>query len=467
MSKSAKAHLFRQIPQVEQILNSPSVADLINKTSRTLVVSEVNKLLDYIRDRILRDKLGNDEMTSIVNSIEDTLQRHVYQRLSPALRLVVNATGVIIHTNLGRALLSEKATQALMDAARNYTTLEFDLARGERSSRDKQISKLLSQLLGGEAATVVNNNAAAVFLILNTLAFQKEVIVSRGELIEIGGSFRIPEIMARSGSILREVGTTNKTKISDYEAAINEHTALILKVHPSNYRIIGFTERPEAAELVNLGGRFGIPVVEDLGSGCLLDLSPYGITDEPVVQKSLHDGVDLACFSGDKLLGGPQCGIIVGKEGLIRQIRSNPLMRVLRVDKLTYSALEATLLAYLKEKAIEEIPVLTMIATTKQQIADRAEKFCERLRDAVSEGVHIKTIDGFSVVGGGSCPEVQLPTQLISITSAHLSANQIEKAFRTANTPIITRLEKDQVLIDLRTVLPEQEAIILSACAQF
>ncbi len=457
--------LYRQLPSVEELLNRETAVRLAAQTSRAFVAAETARVLASIRAMISR---GEDERAVVeaIDKIDQLLERQVVADLRPSLAPVINATGVIIHTNLGRALLSESAVRAVVAAARSYTNLEYDVAAGKRSRRDLHAARLLAELLGCEAATVVNNNAAAVFLILNTLAAGREVIVSRGELVEIGGSFRIPEIMRRSGALLREIGTTNKTKLSDYQSAISDNTALVLRVHPSNYRIIGFTERPALEELAALARRARVPLVEDLGSGLLTELSDCGVRDEPKARESLAAGADLVCFSGDKLLGGPQAGIIAGREELIRPIRSNPLMRVLRVDKLTYAALEATLISYKKGKEREEIPVINMIAARRDDIERRARKLARRLRPRLRAELELKLLAGFSVVGGGSCPEVQLPTMLLALADRQVSPNSLEEKLRLGEPPVIARVEKDQVLVDLRTVLPEQEPALVEAMAR-
>jgi L-seryl-tRNA(Ser) seleniumtransferase len=340
------------------------------------------------------------------------------------------------------------------------------LKAGTRSNRDQLVESILREVLGCEAATVVNNNAAAVFLILDTLAMGKEVVVSRGELIEIGGSFRIPDIMTHSRARLREVGTTNKTRVRDYEAAIGPDTALILRVHPSNYRIRGFTEKPSLAELVDLAHRYKLPLVEDIGSGCLIDLRPYGIVDEPRAQESLAAGVDLVCFSGDKLMGGPQAGIIAGARRWVDPIRTNPLMRTFRVEKLIYGALAATLTSYRTGQAEKEIPVLHMLSMSRRELARRNSRFLRKLRSWLSDGSRATLMEGSSVVGGGSCPDCSLETVLIALESDRRSANDIERHLRSQSPPIIVRLEHDQALVDLRTVFPSQEKILLRGLAE-
>ena len=395
-------------------------------------------------------------------AIESRIIKHVELLLAPSLAHVINATGVILHTNLGRAPLPAAAAAAIASTATHYSNLEYDVERGERGKRDVHTARLLAQLVGAEAAIVVNNNAAAVFLALNTLAKNAEVIVSRGELIEIGDGFRIPDIMSESGAILREVGTTNRTRIRDYERAFNERTRLLLRVHPSNFRITGFTERPTLDEIAALGRRLHVPVYEDLGSGCLADLSASGI-NEPVARASSDAGVDVVSFSGDKLLGGPQAGIIAGKREFIERIRRNPLFRALRVDKLTIAALEVTLNAYLRG-ALDEIPALRMIRAKADEIAQRAEALTAKLRLAQAS-VTIETRPGFSVIGGGSTPDQQLPTHLISIASPHFSPATLETRLRkpASGPSVIARIEDDHVILDLRTVFPDEEPALTAA----
>jgi L-seryl-tRNA(Ser) seleniumtransferase len=459
MNTADQQNLFRLIPAVDQLLLRSAVASWIECTSREFVVLEIQKILENIRT-LIRAGTGSAPDVS-PEHVESVLVEALQKRLRPNLRTVINATGVILHTNLGRAPLSTAAQESLSAFSANYTNLEYEIFTGQRWHRDKLIESLLQEVLGCDAATVVNNNAAAVFLILNTLAAGKEVVVSRGELVEIGGSFRIPDILARSGAILREVGTTNKTRVQDYKDAIGPDTALLLRVHPSNYRMLGFTEKPDLAAMVELARDFRIPLVEDIGSGCLVDLRSHGIADEPLVQESIRAGVDLICFSCDKLLGGPQAGIIAGARKLVDPIRRNPLMRTYRVEKLIYGALEATLGSYRFGRAASEIPVVRMIAMTKEALRARARSFSRRLKAVLPEGVRVQLMDGHSVVGGGSCPECRLPTTLIALGAASLSPNTIESRLRSQDPPIIVRLEEDRLLVDLRTVFPSQERVLI------
>lgn len=448
---------LRLLPAVDQMLQRPCAARWTGITSRSFVVSEIQKLLQETREAMRAEPDKTVDLAQLDRALEERLA----ESLHPPLRAVVNATGVILHTNLGRAPLSVAARESLAAVSGQYTNLEYDLQSGERSQRDMLLEPVLREILGCESALVVNNNAAAVFLILNTFAAGREVVVSRGELVEIGGSFRIPEILARSGAVLREVGTTNKTRLSDYEAAIGPATAVLLRVHPSNYRIRGFTQRPDLDELAALARTRGLTLVEDIGSGCLADLGNLVAHDEPVAGASLKAGADLICFSGDKLLGGPQAGIIAGAGRLVAAVRQNPLMRICRVDKLTYGALQATLQSYRTGRAAEEIPVVRMISATAEEIRGRARRFARRLKARADAGVTVSVRQGESVVGGGALPDAGLPTFLVSIESARVTAGAIEARLRRQDPPIVVRLEEDRALIDLRTVFPDQEKVLL------
>jgi L-seryl-tRNA(Ser) seleniumtransferase len=374
------------------------------------------------------------------------------------LREVINATGVVIHTNLGRAPLSTDAIRAIQNAA-GYCTLEYDLATGRRGKRGESVENLLIEITGAEAAIVVNNCAAAAFVVLTVFAKGGDAIVSRGELVEIGGDFRIPDVLAQSGATLKEVGTTNRTKLTDYENAIGENTKVVMRVHPSNYKIVGFTDKPSLADLAELSHRKGVLLYEDAGSGALLDLGKFGLRDEPLISRSISDGADIVTFSGDKLLGGSQAGIIVGRRGLIEQIRKHPLYRALRVDKLIYAALEATLESYLREDAETSIPVLRMLSLQKKELEIRMRSFAERLRDSIgkTDASMIEIIPGESVVGGGSAPAVRPETMLLAIDHPTISCDDLEMKLRSAETPVITRIENGKVLIDLRTVQEGEE----------
>ncbi|HLG16891.1 MAG TPA: L-seryl-tRNA(Sec) selenium transferase [Blastocatellia bacterium] len=469
--------LLRSLPSIERLLAGPIAERLSATLSRDRVRDLLRDVTEELRDEIVSrawpageslSTAGDGQPTiDMISEIERRLEARASKLARPSLRRVINATGVIIHTNLGRAPLSRAAVEAVADAASHYSNLEYDIERGERGKREVHCEQLLSRLVSSEAAVVANNNAAAVLLVLNTLAEGGEVIVSRGELIEIGGSFRIPDVMEKSGAKLREVGTTNRTRISDYERAINEQTRLILRVHPSNYRIIGFTQRPSVEEIADLGRRSGVPTFEDLGSGCLIDLTSYGVKDEPVVSASLRAGISVVSFSGDKMLGGPQAGVIAGSRAIVDRVRSNPLMRALRVDKMTCAALEATLRLYEHGVAASEVPVIQAMAATRDQIAERAVSLAQRITAESGGRVQAKLEEGESVIGGGSAPEVKLPTVLIAIESREASAASIEGMLRNNATPIIARTERDRVLIDLRTVEADEEALILYVLGSF
>jgi L-seryl-tRNA(Ser) seleniumtransferase len=402
----------------------------------------------------------------VAERIESIAVAALGDQFTPSLRAVINATGVIVHTNLGRAPLGNRALARVVAVAGGYSTLEYDLAGGTRGRRDVHAEGAICRLTGAEAAVVVNNNAAAALLILAALAAAREVIVSRGELVEIGGGFRIPDVMKQSGATLREVGTTNRTRASDYAAAIGDRTALILRVHPSNFRIEGFTARPSLPELVDLGRRFHVPVAEDLGSGFLRlanadDGAPTRAValDEPAVEDSVAAGVDICCFSGDKLFGGPQSGIVLGRRELVERIRRHPLMRALRVDKMTYAALEATLLEYEAGRSAETVPVRRMLAVTSEAIRRRAEQIVESL--APVSGWRIALGPSTSAVGGGSAPGVELPTWVVTLERDDGGADRIAAMLRQLTPPLVARIENDRVLLDLRTVPPEQDAILL------
>ena len=447
--------LLKSLPAVDSLLRLPEVIRL--KTPRSVIKEAIRRVLDEARAEIRRGgrpDLGLKILTGRIIQTAEGLER-------PSLRRVVNATGVVVHTNLGRSLLAKEALAAAFDFSRSYTNLEFDLAQGRRGSRYSHVAGLLKELTGAEEAVVVNNNAAAVLLALNTLALRREVVVSRGQLVEIGGSFRIPEVMARSGAILREVGATNKTHLSDYEAAVGEDTAALLKVHQSNFAMVGFQQVVPLAEMAELAHSRGLVVMEDLGSGCLVDLSAYGLDKEPTVAESLAQGADLVTFSGDKMLGGPQAGLILGRAELIEKIKKNPLNRAVRIDKLTLAALEATLRLYRDEpKAVKAIPTLRMLTIHPKALKSRAERLRRRL--AAVGGARLKTVivAGYSQVGGGALPLQRLRTSLVGLSVKGFSAAKLEKAFRSQPVPVIGRIEQDRFLIDPRTLLPEDPQVI-------
>ena len=460
---------------------------LIEREGHSAVTESVRVVLSRLRQEITDHELDEKSLNLALGGLSAAVERQLCQSLSYSLQPVINATGVILHTNLGRAPLAATAFDHIRATASTYSNLEFDLAMGERGKRDVHVDRLFRKLLsessegtatGDSAATpassrpistiVVNNNAAAVLLALNSLAEGGEVIVSRGELVEIGGSFRIPDVMSKSNAILREVGTTNRTRIDDYDRAINDRTRLLLRVHRSNFEITGFTEQPSLDELVELARRRNVPLVEDLGSGALINLRSVGVNGEPGVLDSLRAGVDVVSYSGDKLLGGPQAGLISGRADLVARMRSNSLFRALRVDKLVYAALEATLLAYVKHDH-DAIPVLRMMRFSKDEIARRTEGVVSHAASSLGKPAALKfeLIDGESVIGGGAAPSAVLPTRLIAVTHDKLSADEITARLRASAPPIIARVEDGRVLLDLRTVFPEQDASLSAALASF
>ena len=445
---------------MDELLLRPGLAAFSRTLDRNYAVEAVREVLALVRREIVSGE-ATDEAAIAPEAIEQRIRAAVESELAPSLRPVINATGVILHTNLGRAPLSAAVTGEFERSATQYSNLEYDLAVGARGKRDVHLSRLIRRLTDAEAAIVVNNCAAAVLVTLAALARGGEVIVSRGELIEIGDGFRIPEIMEQSGAVLREVGTTNRTRIADYENAINENSRLLLRVHPSNFTVSGFTEKPEVAELIALGSRRGLPVIEDLGSGCLVDLRAAGI-HEPTARESVAAGFSLVLFSGDKLLGGPQAGIIAGKKELVAKVRRHPLFRALRVDKLAIAALEATLRAYLRA-AWDEIPSQRMLRASLEEISRRASRFAETVGPRIREyDARIETAEGHSLVGGGSTPAQSLPTVLLRIASSRHSASQLEARLRTSHSgiPVIARIEEDWLILDLRTVFPGQGAAL-------
>jgi L-seryl-tRNA(Ser) seleniumtransferase len=457
--ESAAGSLLRQIPAVDELLNLQSLRELEGRVGHRLVVEVTRKVLQSLRERISRGSLASVSM----EWLEGEILREAEATTELSLQSVINATGVILHTNLGRAPLAPEALAHLVQAAAGYSNLEYDLERGERGQRDVHTDRLFGRLLGAERALVVNNNAAAIFLALNTLAEGAEVIVSRGELIEIGGSFRIPEVCVKSGAILREVGTTNRTRAADYAAAINEHTRVLLRVHPSNFRVVGFTERPSLDDLAELARKHKLILMEDLGSGCLVDLTSCGVRDELPASLSLQAGADVVTFSGDKLLGGPQAGILVGKREPLERIRKNPLFRALRVDKLTIAALESTVSLYLQGK-LDSIPALRMMRLSKEEIAVRAERLAARV--SAHPGFTAVLRDGESVIGGGSTPGQSLATALVAVRHSSLSAAKLEETLRRQKPAIVGRVEQDEFIVDLRTVGEGEEDKIAQAFEQ-
>ncbi len=459
-TQSTQDSILQRLPSIDGILQHPRVQALIGEYSRPLVLEEARSLVEELRSQALSDSLDEADLARAAAQIPERLRERISSRLSPALRKVINAYGVILHTNVGRAPISPAAARAMGELASSYSNLEFNLDSGKRGHRDLNFEARATRLLGCEAATVANNNAAALFLILNTLARGRNVLVSRGELIEIGGSFRLPSIMEASGAALREVGTTNKTRLPDYEQAIDEETALILRVHPSNYKITGFTLKPRLDEMADLARRSDIPLVEDVGSGYLFSTGHPALSQEPTVQEAVQAGIDLICFSGDKLLGGPQGGIIVGRSDLLGRIRKNPLMRACRVDKVTYAALEHVLIEYEQGRWQETLPVYRMLRATAEEIGSRASRIADQLARC---GFQAEVVDGESLIGGGSAPEERLPTRLLSVQPSDLSAAQAERRLRRHDPPLLVRIEKDRLLLDLRTVFPDDDELIVQA----
>ena len=461
--EDAHRRLLRQLPSVDEMLVHYYHLHQTPKIPRTVLIKAIRLTLENTRQHLL--KLQVDELPASLDRAELITKIHEQIGSSQRAHLIplINATGVIIHTNLGRSPLAEAAMEQIFKVAAHYSNLEYSLAAGKRGSRHDHLEYLITELTGAEAALVVNNNAGAVFLTLNTIAHGREVIVSRGQLVEIGGSFRMPDVMRASGAILKEIGATNKTHLFDYENAISSETAMLLKVHTSNYRIMGFTKEVSLAEMVPLGKKYHVPVVEDLGSGCFLDLSRYGLEKEPTVTEALQTGADLVLFSGDKLLGGPQAGLAIGDKVWIEKLKRNPLTRALRPDKLTLAGLEATLRLYRDEQeAIQAIPTLRMITQPLASVKRRAQNLTRRLRRGIPPDNTIAIVPSVARVGGGSLPQTELPSCAISITSPNWPPHQLDEALRAANPPVIARLEHQMLLLDARTILPEDESMVIT-----
>jgi len=465
MENQAKKNILRSIPAVDEVLNQPSIQELIVVFSRKLVLTIIRDELENLRKKILAQEAVSslNQETNLKILVEQIAQKAKSNNLLH-LRKVINATGIIIHTNLGRAPLLRRAVENIGGVAEGYCNLEYELEKGERGSRYMHVEKILKELSGSESALVVNNNAAAVLVVLNTLAKGHETIVSRGELIEIGGSFRLPDIMRQSGCALKEVGTTNKTKLSDYEQAISQETRLFLTAHTSNYRILGFTEQVPLKDLVGLGRTFNIPVMKDLGSGNFVDLTPYGLEDEPTVMETISSGVDVVTFSGDKLLGGPQAGIIVGKQRYLDAIKQNPLLRALRVDKFTLAALEVTLREYFDpEKAVKSIPVLEMLTVTQEELKKKAKTLFRQITRKTKDAYEMSVEKDFSQAGGGSLPLQTLPTWVVTLIPRSFSVAELDKRLRKHHPPIVARINQERLLIDVRTVFAHEMPIISEA----
>ncbi|WP_298438789.1 L-seryl-tRNA(Sec) selenium transferase [Geobacter sp.] len=444
--------LLKRIPKVDKVLEWPGVRELLARHPRPTVLAGVRDVLEALRAAVRAETLDEGELDEA--AVTARIERELARLTAPSLRRVVNGTGVVIHTNLGRSPLAAQVRPHLDEIAFGYSNLEFDLEEGARGSRYAHVENLLRELTGAEAALVVNNNAAAVLLALSALATGKEVVVSRGELVEIGGSFRIPDVMRQGGAILREVGTTNRTHPRDYREAITSETGLLLKVHSSNFAVVGFTAEVSSQELVAIGRESGVPVMADAGSGSLLDLSRFGICGEPTVQEFVAAGVDIITFSGDKLLGGPQAGIIVGRAACVAPLRRHPLLRALRIDKLTLAALEATLRLYRDERlARAEIPTLRMLTASAAELRARGRTILRRLRRALPPQIRLALVDGISQVGGGAYPLLELPTTLVAVEAGGLSPQELEERLRRAPVPVVGRIHRGRFLLDCRTLL--------------
>jgi L-seryl-tRNA(Ser) seleniumtransferase len=458
--------LFRHLPSVGQILEALGGDGDIAALPRPLVKDLVNEFLDLCREEI-RQNVIVDEAALSLDALVPRLKAYVLSRSRPHFRRVLNATGVIVHTNLGRSLLAKPAIDAVAEACGHYSNCEFDLATGKRGSRYSHVEKILCDITGAEAALVVNNNAAAVFIMLETLARGREVIVSRGQLVEIGGSFRIPDVMSKSGAVLREVGATNRTHRHDYEHAIGDETGALMRVHTSNFRVVGFTKEVSLPELRELGDRYGLPVIEDLGSGTLYSLAGEGLLGEPTVQQVVAQGADVVSFSGDKVLGGPQAGIIVGRREYVDRIKKNPINRAMRIDKMTLAALEATLRLYLDmDTARREIPTLRMITASQESLRSKARRLADALRAELGEAVEVTLRKGFSRVGGGAFPEYDLPGTMVAVRVSGISADELRDALLDTDPPLVARIEDGVFLLDPRTLASKELKLAADALRQ-
>jgi L-seryl-tRNA(Ser) seleniumtransferase len=455
--------LLRSLPKTDELLKREDLASLALALPRSVVVDAVRDAIESVRGSVLA---GEDTAFDDDSIATDAIGR-ACDRMRPSLRPVINATGIIVHTNLGRSRLAEEALRAVVEVAGNYSTLEYDVPSGERGSRHVHVERLVCDLTGAEAAMAVNNNAAAVLLAISALAGRKEAIVSRGQQVEIGGSFRIPDIMRQSGAKMVEVGATNKTHLSDYENAITPKTGLLLKVHSSNFRVVGFTEEVALADLVALGAERGVPVYEDQGSGVLIDLAPYGLPDEPTVRSSIEAGVDVVSVSGDKLLGGPQAGILAGKKAVIDRLKKHPLARALRLDKMTLSALEATLRLYLDPvRALRQVPTLRMLTEDPESVATRARSLVDRIVAATGDLLWVAAMPDVSRAGGGALPLADIPTTIVTLSPRTMSANDLESALRLGNPTIVARIKDDRVVLDPRTLNEHESELIVGRLAE-
>ena len=465
MSKPKKVaeSALRLLPSVDQLLRTPEAENLRSSVGTKRLTALARVVISEIRTALRAEAGGEHTAETLLAEAVRRLQSACELERSTGLRRVINATGVVLHTNLGRAPLAARAVKSIVEDVARYCTLEYDSFSGTRGTRAAKVEALLQDLTGAEDALVVNNCAAAALLVLTVLAADGETLVSRGELVEIGGDFRVPDVMLNSGTQMVEVGTTNRTHLEDYGRALNERTRLIMRVHPSNFRIVGFSTAPSLVDLANLAHEAKLPLYEDAGSGQLIDLSPFGLKDEPTIRSLIDEGADVVTFSGDKLLGSAQAGIIAGKAKIVSRLRKHPLYRALRSDKLRLAALEATLTSMQKEEALTEIPVLTMFALTKTEIGDRAQRLLDQVTSRNGGQLRLELVSGESATGGGASPTAELPTTLIALTHQDLSAKDIEQRLRRHSPPIIARISEDQVLVDLRTVFPDEEPELLKA----
>ena len=455
--------LLRSLPKTDELLKRDDLAALQRAFPRVVVVDAVRDAIEAVRASVLA---GRDVSFDADSIAADAIQA-ADERMRPSLRPLINATGIIVHTNLGRSRLSEDALRSVVEVAGNYSTLEYEVESGERGSRHVHVERLIRDLTGAEAAFAVNNNAAAVLLVVSAIASRKEAIVSRGQLVEIGGSFRIPDVMRQSGAKMVEVGATNKTHLADYAAAITPRTGLLLKVHSSNFRVVGFTEEVSLSELVALGRESGVPVYEDQGSGVLIDLAPYGLPDEPTVRSSIEAGADVVSVSGDKLLGGPQAGIIAGKHDVIERLKKHPLARALRLDKMTLAALEATLrLSLDPERALEEIPTLRMLTRRPSDVAASARLLVDSIIAATGDAFWVAAMPDVSRAGGGALPLADIPTTIVTLAPRTMSANDLERRLRLGTPTIVARIRDDHIILDLRTLSPHEESLIVARLAE-
>ena len=453
-------NIFRNLPSVNQLLENPQLKQMVETVNHSVVADGVRTFLDDLRTQV--SNAAEDVPIPSPNEIAEKIADWLKSEERPYLRPVINGTGIILHTGLGRAPLATDAIKAVNEIAVGYASVEVDLNTGERGQRIKAVERLLCELTGAEAALIVNNNAAATMIALSALAAGTEVIVSRGQLIEIGGSYRLPDVMECSGAKLKEVGTTNKTHLYDYENAIGEHTGALLKVHPSNFEVVGFTKTVSTKELVDLAAKHDIPVIDDVGSGALIDYAKFGLMDEPVVEQSIKDGADIVLFSGDKLIGGPQCGIVIGKKKYVDKILKNPLMRAMRVDKMTLAALAATLRLYRdEEKAKQEVPILRMLSMPTENLKLRATKLAQQISHLPSIGV-CDVVEDQSMLGGGSLPTQKISTWCVAIEPKSGSVNNFSSLLRKATPSVIGRVQKDRLFLDMRTVQPSQDAELVS-----